>query len=127
MSPRPPPLIWSAIATSPAHCGHESDVPPMSYQPVRPTLLPLPSGGSARYTSAPVPELAWKATSGTPRIDPIVVLPTGSTFCHEGFAKTWLKPPPENVQAISALTPPGLKNALPHFAPMPGFLKFARG
>src|SRR5256885_12019801 len=36
-------LIWSAIATSPAHCGQLSEVPPMSYQPVRPMLLLLPS------------------------------------------------------------------------------------
>src|SRR2546423_14392792 len=51
MRPRPPPLIWLASATRPAHCGQLSEVPPMSYQPVlqgappgqiRP---PLPSGG----------------------------------------------------------------------------------
>ena len=70
------------MATSPAHCGDESDVPPMSYQPVLFTLLPLPSGGSERYTSAPVPALAWNATSGTPRIAPIAVLPAGSVFCQ---------------------------------------------
>src|SRR2546428_392343 len=108
MRPRPPPLSWSAIATKPAHCGQESEVPPMSYQPVGPTLVPLPSGGSDTYTSAPVPALAWKATSGTPRIVAIGVLSVGSVFCHVGFAKTWLKPPPEKVQATSAKTPPGL-------------------
>ena len=54
----------------------------MSYQPVLFTLLPLPSGGSERYTSAPVPALAWNATSGTPRIAPIAVLPAGSVFCQ---------------------------------------------
>ena len=38
-----------------------------------------PSGGSVRDTSAPVRELAWKPTSGTPRcVGPIGVLPAGS-------------------------------------------------
>ncbi len=45
MSPRPLPLIWSAMAASPAHCGQESDVPPMPYQPVlqgaEPQISPL--------------------------------------------------------------------------------------
>jgi hypothetical protein len=46
-------LIWSAMATRPAHYGVASDVPPMSYQPVlhgaEPQLSPpLPSGGSDR-------------------------------------------------------------------------------
>src|SRR5215467_9441901 len=107
MSPRPPPLIWSAIATRPANCGHDSDVPPMSYQPVlhgvgpqnRP---PLPSGGSVRYTSPPVPALAWNATSGTPRAVPIGVLPLGRAFWYDGLSKRWLKPPPANVQPTSA-------------------------
>src|SRR3954469_3846685 len=85
MRPRPPPLIWSAIAMSPAHCGQLSDVPPMSYQPVEHGVAPqkrplLPSGGSVRYTSAPVPAEACSATSGTPRFDPIVVEPAGRTF-----------------------------------------------
>src|SRR4051794_24161552 len=44
--------------------------------------------------------------SGTPRIDPIVVEPVGSVFWYDGFANTWLKPPPENVQPTSRT--PGL-------------------
>src|SRR5436190_21753297 len=77
--PSPPPLIWSAIATSPAHCGQLSEVPPMSYQPVWLMLLFVPSGGSDRYTSAPVAELACSPMSGTPRAEPgIAVLPAGS-------------------------------------------------
>jgi hypothetical protein len=52
MGPSPPPLTWSASATIPAHWGQESEVPPMSYQPVLhgpllPQISPLPpSGGS---------------------------------------------------------------------------------
>src|SRR5213078_1393510 len=52
MRPRPPPLIWFASATRPAHCGQLSEVPPMSYQPVLQGAPPgqirplLPSGGS---------------------------------------------------------------------------------
>src|SRR5437763_11363422 len=81
IGPRPPPLIWSAIATRPAHCGQLSDVPPMSYQPVWLMLLSVPSGGSDRNTSAPVAALAWKAMSGTPRVAAgIGVLPAGSTL-----------------------------------------------
>src|SRR5262245_26949658 len=107
MSPSPPPLIWSAIATRPAHCGHDSDVPPMSYQPVLhgadPQIRPLcPARGSVMYTSAPVPALAWNPTSGTPRMLPIAVLPPGSASWYDGLPKTWLKPPPENVQPTSA-------------------------
>src|SRR4051795_8245415 len=84
----------------PAHCGHESDVPPMSYQPVlhgaSPQMRPLwPSGGSVRYTSAPVRELAISAMSGTPRaLDGIAVLPAGSTFWYPARETRWLKPPP---------------------------------
>src|SRR2546421_12091409 len=90
------------MATSPAHCGHDSDVPPMSYQPVLFTLLPLPSGGSERYTSAPVPALAWRPTSGTPRMAPIAVLPAGRLSWYPGRLNTSLNPPPENVQPTSA-------------------------
>jgi hypothetical protein len=41
-------LIWSAIATRPAHCGAESDVPPIEYQPVDAASMfeSVPSGGS---------------------------------------------------------------------------------
>src|SRR2546430_13682214 len=115
------------MATSPAHCGQESDVPPMSYQPVLRTLLPRPSGGSERYTSAPVPALAWNATSGTPRIVPIGVLFAGSEFCQVSLGKTWLNPPPENVHATSSYTAPGLNWGFPHFPPMPVFTYFVRG
>ena len=64
MSPSPPPLIWSAIAIRPAHCGQLSDVPPMSNQPVlqgaESQISPLwPSGGRLMKTRAPVPALAW--------------------------------------------------------------------
>ena len=81
----------------------------MSYQPVLhgalPQIRPLfPSGGSVRYTSAPVRELACSPTSGTPRCDDgIAVLPAGSVFWKSGRAKTWLKPPPASIQAISRL------------------------
>ena len=34
--PRPWPAIWSAIATSPANCGAEQDVPPTMNQPPAP-------------------------------------------------------------------------------------------
>src|SRR5690242_364154 len=79
----------------------------MSYQPVEhgvsPQSNPLkPSGGNERYTSAPVVALACNATSGTPRCEPIDVLPVGSAFWYAGFANTSLKPPPENVQPTSA-------------------------
>ncbi len=73
----------------------------MSYQPVLPTFEPLPSGGKLRYTRAPVAALACKAMSGTPRIEPIGVEPAGSAFWYGGLENTWLKPPPENVQATS--------------------------
>src|SRR4051794_4218527 len=74
----------------------------MSYQPVehgvacgwqiRPLL---PSGGSDRYTSAPVRESACRAMSGTPRWPAgIGVLPGGRTAWKAGRANTWLKPPP---------------------------------
>src|SRR5690242_21850140 len=107
INPRPPPLIWSAIATRPAHWGQLNDVPPMSYQPVLhgadPQIRPLcPSGGNVRYTSAPVPALAWNATSGTPRMVSIGVLPLGRTFWYDGLLNRWLKPPPANVQPTSA-------------------------
>src|SRR5215475_8794704 len=79
----------------------------MSYHPVLhgadPQIRPLsPSGGRVRYTSAPVPALAWNATSGTPRMPPIDVLPLGSAFWYDGLSKRWLKPPPANVQPTSA-------------------------
>jgi len=53
-----------------------------------------------------VRELACSAMSGTPRIDPVNVLPDGSVFWKLGFANTWLKPPPESIQPTSAC--PGL-------------------
>src|SRR5262249_12497648 len=66
--PSRPPLIWSAMAISPAHCGEPDDVPPTMYQPelhggavAAPhgaPRLPL-GGGTDRYTSTPVRELAW--------------------------------------------------------------------
>src|SRR2546423_9597499 len=78
--------------------------------------------------SAPVAELAWNATSGTPRIVPLNELPAGSAFWYDGLANTWLKPPPENVQATSAKVPPGLKGPLlRHLAPTFGNAKFVRG
>src|SRR2546421_618366 len=78
----------------------------MSYQPVLHGLLPQirplwPSGGSVMYTRAPVRALAWRATSGTPRLLPIGVLPAGRVFWKSGFEKTWLKPPSEAIQPIS--------------------------
>ena len=41
MKPSGPPLIWSAIAISAAHCGEPELVPPTTYQPA---LQRLPSG-----------------------------------------------------------------------------------
>jgi len=63
-----------------------------------------------------VAALAWNATSGTPRMASIVVLPAGRVFCQSGLAKIWLKPPPEKVQATSAAPP---KVGLEHLAPTP--------
>src|SRR5258708_36671505 len=40
--------------------------------------------------------------SGTPRIEPIAVLPAGNVFWYAGLSNTWLKPPPANVQPTSA-------------------------
>src|SRR2546423_14364016 len=79
----------------------------MSSQPVlqgaEPQIRPLrPSGGSERYTSAPVPALAWRPTSGTPRMAPIAVLPAGRLSWYPGRLNTSLNPPPENVQPTSA-------------------------
>src|SRR4051812_26788021 len=95
------------MATRPAHCGHDSDVPPMSYQPVLQGASPqrsplLPSGGSVRYTSAPVRELACSPMSGTPRLSAIGVLPAGSDTWYAGVSNTWLKPPPAAIHATSA-------------------------
>src|SRR5215471_18363382 len=58
------------------------------------------------YTRTPVVALAWYATSGTPRVLPMVVLPLGSVFWKLGLAKTLLKPPPESIQPTSRT--PGL-------------------
>src|SRR5256714_8647504 len=79
----------------------------MSSQPVlqgaEPQIRPLrPSGGSERYTSAPVPALAWRPTSGTPRMAPIAVLPAGGLSWYPGRLNTSLNPPPETVQPTSA-------------------------
>src|SRR4051794_22614715 len=108
------------MATRPPHCGDDRDVPPMSYHPVGPTLLVVPSGGSDKYTKPPVAELACRAISGTPRCVAIAVLPAGNEFWYCGRENTRLKPPPEKVQATSAKIPPGLKGlVLEHFAPTP--------
>ena len=48
--------------------------------------------------------------SGTPRIEPIAVLPGGRVFWNDGLAKTWLKPPPASIQPISRT--PGLLRQL---------------
>src|SRR4051812_16026715 len=72
----------------------------MSYQPVLhgvpPQFMPLrPSGGSDRYTSAPVSGLACIEMSGRPRWSAgMGVLPAGRTLCQLGRANTSLKPPP---------------------------------
>ena len=81
-SPRPPPLSWSAIAISPAHCGAEAEVPPTSYQPVLHGALPHcrpPFRARERHVDQHARSgLACSPMSGTPRELPTGVLPAGS-------------------------------------------------
>ncbi len=66
----------------------------MSYQPVvrLPMLLPFPSGGGDRQTSAPVAALAWNAMSTRP-LEPCAALKCWSSaeakLCEITWA-TWL-------------------------------------
>src|SRR6266852_5447611 len=58
MSPRPCPAIWSAMATSAAHCGQLDDVPPTTNQPA---LHGLPGEQFRPLVASP------GAVSSTPR------------------------------------------------------------
>lgn len=81
---------------------------------------PLPCSNTDRRGFAKADRAPWRIRSGAKRHHPrmvlIGVLPAGRAFCQPGFGKTWLKPPPEKVQATSAAPP---KAGLEHLAPTP--------